>query len=258
MSIVLLTYFRVRGWHGCMDSQPSTFWIACKSTWEAFGTTREKVSIGILTILIGIVLGFIFLGSQEAMKELHILILYVLGPLGGIVFLIFLWTLWLAPFKSLEGSMREISKANVESLKTVIQSLEHEAKTETNKNQKKEAEELPGARTWKFKTFEIACLLADAEPQWPLPTQKAKDDYQQLSNDIGEDKLGGNRAYYWGTHLGKFSEEIDTTHEFEIDRRTIRMYLHLHERSIPEFLEERFDYAVMPEEEYDEESPHPE
>ena len=51
--------------------------------------------------------------------------------------------------------------------------------------------EIPGARTQEFKLHEAACLLVEEEPAWPLPTLKAKDEYNELSKAVRTEQLDG-------------------------------------------------------------------
>jgi len=117
---------------------------------------------------------------------------------------------------------------------------------------KKNPHELLGARTGKFELFRAACLLGGDEPQWPLPTERAKEKYATLIRTIGSQQLDDPEVPTHDTisfDLGWREEDRSgrsTLHELEIDRRTLRKYLQLDGRPIPEFLEERFDCAVMP------------
>ena len=60
-------------------------------------------------IVIGWGLGFWFLGEKEAMAEIRVLALYTFGPLVMIVTTVFLWELWLAPYKLIDEKLVEIS-----------------------------------------------------------------------------------------------------------------------------------------------------
>ena len=117
---------------------------------------------------------------------------------------------------------------------------------------KREAWKIVGARRQKFKMYVAACLLAGDESAWPLPTERARDEYAALSKAVRSGRLDGpgepedTLSFEFGWREGDEADDHpDTTHEINIDRRTLREYLRSIGRSIPEFLEERFDgYAT--------------
>ncbi len=105
---------------------------------------------------------------------------------------------------------------------------------------KREAWEIPGARTHVFKLYEAACYLAGACPSWPLP-EGAKEEYDLLLRALEGGKLD---------HLDPVAEDVspysfavgwDDRHMLELDRPVLREYLRLEGRPIAAFLEERFD-----------------
>lgn len=121
--------------------------------------------------------------------------------------------------------------------------------------QPKPAHELPGASAWDFSLYKIACLLRGVEPTWPLPTQAARDEFNSLCRYIADDKLGEGLSTDIGYHTSDFPPKITdytkakgTIRQILVNRRQVRHYLYSHNRPIPEFLEERFDYDVMPNE----------
>ena len=106
---------------------------------------------------------------------------------------------------------------------------------------KREAWEIEGARSQKFKLYVAACLLVGDTPQWPLLTGRSREEYQALSRAIQNDELGGKLAYEWGELLEVGAGEEDVTHTLDIERRPLRKYLRSVGRAVPEFLEEQFD-----------------
>ena len=88
-----------------------------------------------------------------------------------------------------------------------------------------------------FKLYEAACLFIGQKPAWPLPTDRAEEEYLGLLNSVNRRK---------GSDLEKWSGNI---HEFEIDRRTARQCFkgyHFRGDTIPWFLKEKFDKATPP------------
>ena len=128
------------------------------------------------------------------------------------------------------------------------------------KEKKKEVHELPGAGCQNFTLFQISCLLSDVEPQWPLPTQAARDEFNRLCRAISGDIFGEDLAKELGFRHPDYPPSISdyterendpniTIHQIRIDRRQARQYLYSNSRAVPEFLEERFDYVGMPKDE---------
>ncbi|MDE2924938.1 MAG: ATP-binding protein [Acidobacteriota bacterium] len=110
-----------------------------------------------------------------------------------------------------------------------------------------ESWEIPGARTQKFKLYEAACYLARANPAWPLPTE-AREEYDQLLKTIEKEGLDkkdqpghDTLSFKAGFLTGDGERRPDKRYTLEIERQVLRRYLLSLNRSIPAFLEERFD-----------------
>ena len=118
------------------------------------------------------------------------------------------------------------------------------------------AHEILGATTRHFQLYEAACLLVGDVPVWPLPSARTRNEYADLYKAIREGRLDDPTDFRDDTlsiHLSllEFEDEErekmrpdlvkNIRHELEIDRWTLRRYLSVVNRSIPEFLEERFD-----------------
>ena len=105
-----------------------------------------------------------------------------------------------------------------------------------------EAWRILGARTSWFSLYTAACLLVGDEPDWPLPTERSREEYDALCAAIRAGKLDDDGmadeswAYNYGMH-----EAGDEVHQMELDRDTLRKYLRCSSRPIPLFLDERFD-----------------
>ena len=110
-----------------------------------------------------------------------------------------------------------------------------------------ESWEISGARTQRFKLYEAACYLVRAIPAWPLPAE-AREEYDQLLKSIEKEDLDKNNqpghdtpSFKAGYLKGDGERAPDTRHTLEIERQVLRRYLLSLNRSIPAFLEERFD-----------------
>ena len=96
------------------------------------------------------------------------------------------------------------------------------------------------------------CLIVGEEPAWPLQTQRSRDEYAALYEDLRTEELDDPESgedetlsYEFGHRSGDEEDGTPSTvHEMELDRRTLRRYLHRHSRAIPEFLDERFDHQL--------------
>ena len=84
------------------------FHRAISDTLAVFGRGWKTIFITFLLLIFGSVLGFQFLGYERAMDELRILALYTFGPIGMVVPVVFLWNLWLAPYRLLKKRVEEI------------------------------------------------------------------------------------------------------------------------------------------------------
>ena len=74
-----------------------------------FGKNWKSAVWPLPAMIVGCALGFLFLGEKEAMDEIRILALYTFSPFGMIVAIVFLWELWLAPYKLIDEKLVEIS-----------------------------------------------------------------------------------------------------------------------------------------------------
>ena len=83
------------------------------NTWLFFGPhTKRKVLVALFVIVIGSVLGVYTLGYREAMSELNIFALYVFAPLGILTSIVFLWSLWLAPYRIIDEKLDRIERSS--------------------------------------------------------------------------------------------------------------------------------------------------
>ena len=119
-------------------------------TLAVFGRGWKNIILAFLLLIVGIVLGFLFLGYERAMDELRILALYTFGPIGMVVSVVFLWNLWLAPYRLMEDKFDEFA-SNVHSLGTVAK-----------------VPEAPDLERWKrvtsLKLYQVAELCGGVSP----------------------------------------------------------------------------------------------
>ena len=101
----------------------------------------------------------------------------------------------------------------------------------------KSAWEIDAAITRTFMLFDAACLLAGRARVWPLPCPQAEGEYSGLSGAIMSNELGDRLA-----REAVRMRDGGELHKLLIDRESLREYLHLINRPIPQFLQERFDY----------------
>ena len=59
---------------------------------------------------VGFLLGFLFLEEEEVKSEAVILILFTIAPFGAAAIVVFLWNLWLAPYKIIHDKLDRIEK----------------------------------------------------------------------------------------------------------------------------------------------------
>ena len=114
---------------------------------------------------------------------------------------------------------------------------------------------ISGARLPRFKLYEAACLLHCLDPVWPLTNQKSKEEYQSLViaakefrlrivitdggvRTIGEDEKGQQTFHMAWKEADDGPEAL---RDIEVDRKALREYLESESRTVPEFLNERFD-----------------
>ena len=123
-------------------------------------------------------------------------------------------------------------------------------KTNPQEEKSKAAHELSGARAWDFALYQLVCLLVDDETTWPLKSQRARDEFNGLCRymdtipGLGEE-IGYNTDDFPDT-ITDYTEASGTIHQVRITRIQARQYLHSQARSIPEFLDERFDAGCKP------------
>ena len=102
--------------------------------------------------------------------------------------------------------------------------------------------EVEGACQASFKLYQAACLWVGVDPSWPLPNQRARDEYTSLMEAIESEKLGGDLAHKFGWMSGDVKDDAPSTvHELEIPRDVLRKYIKSTGRPVPEFLKKRFD-----------------
>ena len=82
---------------------------ALRDTWKFFGYTIRRVFTSATVFVIGAALGVRYLGLEKAMEEAHISVLYFFSPFIAIAFVVFLWNLWLAPYRLMDERIDELA-----------------------------------------------------------------------------------------------------------------------------------------------------
>ena len=163
------------------------FHRSTSDTLAVFGRGWKKIFITFLLLIVGIVLGFLFLGYERAMDELRILALYTFGPIGMVVSVVFLWNLWLAPFRLMEDKFDEFA-TNVHSLDTVVK-----------------APEAPDLERWKrvssLKLYQVAELCGGISPGVGPSVERSNDASRAIYSELqaahtsGDLKVGDEWAH---------------------------------------------------------------
>ena len=114
----------------------------------------------------------------------------------------------------------------------------------------KPAHEIPGARAWNFALYQLACLLVAETTTWPLQSQKTRDEFNSICRYAdGVPGLGEEIGYNtddFPPDITDYTQASGTIYKVRITRVQARQYLHSQGRSIPEFLDERFDATCKP------------
>ena len=153
------------------ESQPSIPGIAFKNSLAFFGEKRSWI-IGVLILIVGPLFGYFVQGKREVIKELETILIYTLCPMGAVAVLVFLWNLWLAPFKSLESTISDLKHPG-SSTTTGVPTLER-----------------ADLRRWKqvsaFEVWKVADLCAGLSPVAPTvrKTDAARAAFEQLSQAV--------------------------------------------------------------------------
>ena len=130
----------------------------------------------------------------------------------------------------------------IQRLKAIQQSSHGEKGTRLVQQKDIPRAEIPGARTQQFHAYQAACYIVGITPAFPIP-EAAREEYECLVHAVESEVLDaeGNELSYKCGFLNRSPEGKDMRHTLKLDRRTLRRYLVLQGRSIPEFLAERFD-----------------
>ena len=196
------------------------FYRATSDTLAVFGRGWKTIFLAFVLLIFGSFLGFRFLGHERAMDELRILALYTFGPIGMVVPVVFLWNLWLAPYRLLKKRVEEIA---------------------SDKGIAKPPEKADPKHWQTVELFELsaaACLWVGVEPHWPLYTPEAKGAYAELSGAFLLDKLP--RQLNFGEQLSQVFSNDKTNLWVKPDqpvrRDSLIEYVRSTGKSLPEFL----------------------
>ena len=104
----------------------------------------------VVSLLVGFLLGSLFLDEEEVKNEAVIMILFTLAPFGVVAIVVFLWNLWLAPHKLMGDKLDEVA-SHIHSLGTVAK-----------------VPEAPDVERWKIvtslKLYQVAELCGGISP----------------------------------------------------------------------------------------------
>ena len=188
---------------------------AFKDTWLVFGKNWKSAVFPFAVITIGCVLGFLFLGTKEAMDEIRILALYTFGPIGMVFAIVFLWELWLAPYKLIDEKLVEISDKR------------HFPKVVG------EASESPHVKQWKrvssLHLYQVAELCGGISPDNTITqgsNDRARAAYTELEAALRSRELKGD-----------FDRPSDVSEYTRISRKELQGYFAKHQ-GCPEFLKD--------------------
>ena len=83
---------------------------AFNDTLAFFGVKRRTACLGVILLAVGNGLGFLFLGRDQAMQEVSLMLLYTVAPVGAFAILVFLWNLWIAPYRIMDEKLDLIAE----------------------------------------------------------------------------------------------------------------------------------------------------
>ena len=151
-------------------------------TLAVFGRGWKSILFALLLLIVGNGLGFLCLGYEKAMDELRILALYTFGPIGILVSIVFLWNMWLAPYRLMEDKLDEVA-SNVHSPGAVAK-----------------VPEAPDLGRWKrvtvLKLYQVAELCGGISPGVVAAIERSNDAsraiYSELEAALISDDLKGS------------------------------------------------------------------
>lgn len=129
---------------------------AVKDTVHFFGYTIRDIVLGGVTLSLGALFAYVFIGKADTMREIVLIGAFTLAPAGIILCAIFLWHLWLAPVALAYDALREAHSQAVH--------------VSTQKPQPK-SKPSPSPVNWtiwrqraKYSVAELAAILAKDDP----------------------------------------------------------------------------------------------
>ena len=156
-------------------------------TWSLITSHWKRSVFGVFLFPLGLLLGFLFLEEEEVKDEAVILILFTIGPFVAAAIVVFLWNLWLAPYKLMGDKLDEVA-SNVHSLGTVVK-----------------APEAPDWERWKrvpaLKLYQVAELCGGISPGVGSAVARSNDAsraiYSELEEALRSDDLKGSHEPKW-------------------------------------------------------------
>ena len=132
-------------------------------------------------------MGFLVLEDEKVKDEAVILILFTIVPFVAAVILVFLWNLWLAPYKLMGDKFDEVA-SHIHSLGTVVK-----------------APEAPDLERWKrvtdLKLYQVAELCGGISPGVVAAVERSNDAsraiYSELEAALLSDDLKGKERAGW-------------------------------------------------------------
>ena len=152
--------------------------FTCKRTWQVFGNKRA-LSLGVIYIVLGTAICLLAKGMDEALNEIEKILMYGMGPIAVVSFVVFLWNLWLAPFQLLSGRIESaIAKSS-------------DNKSGSDQNSVDRADPKNWSNVQVLQLWQAADLCAGDSPKaaGSRRTDGARAMYQQLVGAVGNEQL---------------------------------------------------------------------
>ena len=156
-------------------------------TWSLIASHWRRSVFWFSLLPLGFLLGFLVLEEEKVKDEAVILILFTIGPFVAAAIVVFLWNLWLAPYKLMGDKLDEVA-SHISSLGTVVK-----------------APEAPDLERWKrvpdLKLYQVAELCGGISPGVVAAVERSNDAsramYSELEAALLSDDLKGKERAGW-------------------------------------------------------------
>ena len=147
-------------------------------TWSLITSHWKRCLFWFSLLPLGFLLGFLFLEEEEVKSEAVILILFTIAPFGAAAIVVFLWNLWLAPYKLMVDKFDEFA-SNVHSLGTVVKTPE-----------------APDLERWKrvssLKLYQVAELYGGISPGLVPSFESSNDASRAIYSELQASLISGD------------------------------------------------------------------